>query len=217
MIRAMRTKLARSSLAVLAAAMASLILSTAPSAAGGASVSPKKWASSFCGAVLQFRQDIDGVTKDVLALNEDLSELSSDPSAVFDFIETEASYLDDYAEVSERAAEDIRDLDQPKVGGGPKIKRALNQILAVGFDDLVFEFEAAAADFRSITESTSDPLVAAGQFVTAAEQVSSVLDNVTDTLQAAFDALPDDPSIDPDGTLERALGRAKACKRLQTL
>ncbi|MEX0664295.1 MAG: hypothetical protein WD598_05920 [Acidimicrobiia bacterium] len=190
-----------------------ILLGNIPSAAAASSISPKKWAKSFCTTVLDFRDELVSIGDQVVNYSEEAaSAVDADPSAVFDVIETTAGYLDDAVDVSSDTADDVRKLKKPAVGGGAKIKRVISKILGDGLEDLAFEFEAGATDLRSIADQTSDPVEAANLFVTASLQLSSTFSSAGNAIRDAFNAVPDDPSIDPDQVLDRALARSSACE-----
>ena len=200
---------------VVGALVATILLTYAPSASAASSVSPKKWAATFCNIVADFREDLSTVSDDITSTTTDaLVGLATDPSGVFDVIEDVSGFLDDSADIATDAADQMRALPRPRVGGGAKIKRVLSNLFSGGLDDIATEFQGGATDLRSIEDETDDPVEAANLFQTKSEELAATFGEAGNTISDAFDALPNDRSIDPDGTLNRALQRSRACTRL---
>ncbi len=197
------------------AIVATVLFSHLPSASAASSVSPKKWAAAFCDIVADFQEDLGTVSDEIKTTTSDaLVGLASDPSGVFDVIEDVSGFLDDSADIATDGADRMRALPRPRVGGGAKIKRVLSSLFSGGLDDIADEFEGGATDLRSIADETDDPVVAATQFKTKSEELATTFGEAGTAISETFDALPDDSSIDPDGALDRALDRSRACTRL---
>jgi hypothetical protein len=196
--------------------VSALVLGLAPAAhAAKGPISPKRWATSFCTLLVDFQEELGEVSGDVVELSTDAAAVvGDDPSAVFGFIEDIADIVGDAEASSSKASRKIKKLGRPDVGGGAEIKSIISDLLGGGLGDMATEFGAAEDEFRRIGDSTTDPRVAAAELIGAAQQMQATFEALGETLQSSFSSLDDDPSIDPDDVLAKALEKAKACARI---
>jgi len=191
--------------------LAALVLSAAPAAAAKARA-PKKWAKSFCTTLIDFTDTMDDLNSEITdSAVEAETALAEDPSLVFDYIDGLAGNLADAADAAADTADDIRRLRRPAVGGGKEIKALLDDVLGGGLEQIGEEFESTEGEFRRIVDETTDPLVAAEELITAADQMIATFTELGNTLSESFESLDADPTLDPDDVLLRALERTPAC------
>jgi hypothetical protein len=191
----------------------SLLLAAVPAAAGSKPLKPKKWAASFCDTIVGFRDDVTEIQNESLDLAGDLeAALTADPNAIFVYINDVATGLEDAAGVVTGAAEDIQGLRPPKVKGGGEIKAIIDDLLGGGLELIASEFQTAGSDLGAIDDATDDPLVAADELIATSTRIAETFTELGDTLSDSFQSLDDDPSLDPDDILLRALERSRACR-----
>lgn len=195
--------------------VAGLVLTAVPAAAAKKPLSPKRWAGSFCTVVVDFQDAMDDVRNDVLSGSDAaVSDIATNPAAVFDYIEELADGLDSAVDASTDAADGIRDLRKPRVRGGAQLKRVLDELLAGGLDEIGTEFQSAQDQFNDIGAQTTDPLVAANELVRVAEEMQATFNDLGSTISSSFAALDEDRSIDPKGLLLDALEDSSSCAPL---
>ena len=174
-------------------------------------VSPKRWASSFCNVLTGYADNMKSVNSDIEDTTKNVeSAVTSDPTKVFDYIAELADEVGHAAKISARAADKVRALPRPQVGGGTILKRSLSRALGGGLDDIAAQFRKAESEFERIPKETTDPTTAALRLASAASDAESALEGVGSTISSSLENL-NAKNIDPKHLLARALKAAHAC------
>jgi len=197
-----------------AAPIATLVVAALLGSAGSATaktVSAKRWAASFCKALVSFKGDllevgqaIDDETVDATA---DLA--AGDLAGITDLINGIAGHLERASDVATDASRAFRRLPRPAIDGGAVIKRTIARVLGGAADGMALRYAANASHLREVPGTATDPADAINQLDAVAADWSSIIDDFDQQMSEAFENV--DTDVDRAGKLGRALTRSKAC------
>ncbi len=164
-------------------------LSAAP--AGAKTVSPQKWATSFCTALSDWQDTIKAASSDVSAALADTTDLSSGKTTLVDF-------LNQAIDATDTAMSDVKAAGVPKTTNGAKIQAALIK----GFGKAKSIFEKAEADAETL--STTD----AASFSTQATEIGQQIQDSSGEIDTAFGKID---TLDKGGKLNKVVKANKTC------
>ena len=177
-------------------------------------VSPKRFATAFCGAFVEFRGVLTELEDDVnqAADRAVARSTAGDAGGIVDYVDDVTAGFLIAAESAGIAGTAMRDLPKPRVNRGAYIRRNLSRILGAAFDQLAMDFSVEAVALGSIADPAADVQGTLAEVLAAGGRIQEATVQLDDQVAAAFDTL--DPDVDKDKKLERAFERAKACKPL---
>ena len=167
-------------------------LSAAP--AGAKTVSPQKWATSFCTALSDWQDTIKAASTDVSAALADTTDLSSGKTTLVDF-------LNQAIDATATATSDVKAAGVPNTTNGAKIQAALIK----GFGKAKSIFAKAEADAEKL------PTDDAATFSAQATAIGQQIQDSASEIDTAFGKID---TLDKGGKLDKVVKANKACSFL---